>query len=113
LEVFIIYFFIYNITLLVLFFYLIMYIYIYIFKKNYNKFVIGAIFGDSAIALVIILSSVGASFCYFLSKICLGSLLNYYADEKIKSLEIKIKQNEGNLFFYLLFIRLFPITPNW
>jgi len=63
--------------------------------------------------MVINLSSVGASFCYFLSKLCLGSLLNYYAADKIKSLELKIKQNEGNLFFYLLFIRLFPITPNW
>jgi len=61
----------------------------------------------------VLLSVTGASFCYFLSKLCLSSLLNYFAEEKIKSLEIKIKQNEGNLFFYLLFIRLFPITPNW
>lgn len=83
----------------------------YTIKKNNN--IKGALFGEIAIGMVIILSSVGASFCYFLSKLFIGSLLNYYSRDKIKSLEKKIKENEDNLFFYLLFIRLFPITPNW
>ncbi|ORX85250.1 hypothetical protein BCR32DRAFT_265779 [Anaeromyces robustus] len=96
------------------------YSYLYIWKSSFGlpgsivfNLLGGALFGEISVPLVIILSSVGASNCYILSKLCIGSLLDYYAHDKIKSLENKIKKHENNLFYYLLFIRLFPIVPNW
>ncbi len=66
-------------------------------------------------------SAVGASFCYTLSKILFKSIMyssnpNSFASkysDKLSFLRTKISLHKSNLFYYLLFLRITPLIPNW
>lgn len=74
----------------------------------------GALFGAwSGFLLTCILSACGATFCYLLSDNFAKSYLIQYFPEKINYFQKKVEENMTGLFFYLLFLRLFPMSPNW
>ncbi|XP_031563617.1 transmembrane protein 41A-like [Actinia tenebrosa] len=74
----------------------------------------GALFGVwIAFPLACVLTACGATCCYLLSKMFGKTLLLQYFPEKIALLQEKVHQNSDGLFFFLLFLRLFPMSPNW
>ncbi|KAL5006058.1 hypothetical protein ScPMuIL_017216 [Solemya velum] len=74
----------------------------------------GALFGTwQAFLLVCLLTATGATFCFLLSQYFGKWLIIEYFPQKIQSIQEKVQNNMGSLFFYLLFVRLFPMSPNW
>lgn len=63
--------------------------------------------------LVCTLSSCGATCCYMWSNLCGKSYIVKYFPDKVKFLQKKVEDNMESLFFFLLFLRFFPMTPNW
>eukprot|EP00500_Bicosoecida_sp_ms1_P004843 CAMPEP_0203816094 /NCGR_PEP_ID=MMETSP0115-20131106/14334_1 /ASSEMBLY_ACC=CAM_ASM_000227 /TAXON_ID=33651 /ORGANISM="Bicosoecid sp, Strain ms1" /LENGTH=293 /DNA_ID=CAMNT_0050724993 /DNA_START=310 /DNA_END=1188 /DNA_ORIENTATION=+ len=95
---------------------------VYLFKQTYAipgsavlNLVAGATFGTAVgLPLVCVLTACGASCCYLLSWLFGGRLVAALG-ERIRPVTIRVETAaaQGNLFFYLLFARLFPFTPNW
>ncbi|NWV86089.1 TM41A protein, partial [Dasyornis broadbenti] len=74
----------------------------------------GALFGPwTGLVLCSVLTSVGATFCYLLSAAFGKQLVVHFFPEKVALLQGKVEENRSCLFFFLLFLRLFPMTPNW
>ncbi|XP_035940597.1 transmembrane protein 41A isoform X3 [Halichoerus grypus] len=74
----------------------------------------GALFGPwLGLLLCCVLTSVGATCCYLLSSVFGKQLVVSYFPEKVSLLQRKVEENRNSLFFFLLFLRLFPMTPNW
>ncbi|XP_065531228.1 transmembrane protein 41A isoform X1 [Lathamus discolor] len=74
----------------------------------------GALFGPwTGLVLCSALTSVGATFCYLLSGAFGKQFIVYYFPDKVALLQGKVEENRSCLFFFLLFLRLFPMTPNW
>lgn len=74
----------------------------------------GAIFGIwQAFPLCCVLSAVGASFCFCLSKFFGKVLIMKYFADKLEPFQKMVQENLESLFFFLLSIRIFPMTPNW
>uniref|UniRef100_A0A667GI57 Transmembrane protein 41A n=1 Tax=Lynx canadensis TaxID=61383 RepID=A0A667GI57_LYNCA len=74
----------------------------------------GALFGPwLGLLLCCVLTSVGATCCYLLSSIFGKQLVVSYFPDKVCLLQRKVEENRNSLFFFLLFLRLFPMTPNW
>uniref|UniRef100_A0A673TTC9 VTT domain-containing protein n=1 Tax=Suricata suricatta TaxID=37032 RepID=A0A673TTC9_SURSU len=74
----------------------------------------GALFGPwLGLLLCCVLTSVGATCCYLLSSIFGKQLVASYFPDKVSLLQRKVEENRNSLFFFLLFLRLFPMTPNW
>ena len=74
----------------------------------------GALF-DSYLALffVTLCSSTGASLCYGLSNYLAFNLVNKTFPKQLESFRQRIHSQKSNIFFYLLFLRLTPLLPNW
>ncbi|CAH2306053.1 transmembrane 41A [Pelobates cultripes] len=74
----------------------------------------GALFGPwLGLFLCCLLTSLGATFCYLLSRAFGKQIVVLYFPEKVSLLQSKVEENRSSLFFFLLFLRLFPMTPNW
>lgn len=58
-------------------------------------------------------ASLGASFCYLLSLTLGRDLVLRQFPEKIKLFQQKSEENKENLFWFLLFLRVTPLLPNW
>ncbi|XP_056390887.1 transmembrane protein 41A isoform X2 [Hyla sarda] len=82
--------------------------------SSFLNLLAGALFGPwMGLLLCCTLTSLGATFCYVLSQAFGKQILIMYFPEKISMLQNKIEENRSGLFFFLLFLRLFPMTPNW
>lgn len=64
-------------------------------------------------ALVSLVSTFGASGCYLLSTSLAKYWVFKYFSKKVLSFKHSVEQNKDNLFFYLLFLRITPLVPNW
>uniref|UniRef100_A0A8C2UAJ8 Transmembrane protein 41A n=1 Tax=Coturnix japonica TaxID=93934 RepID=A0A8C2UAJ8_COTJA len=74
----------------------------------------GALFGPwVGLLLCSALTSLGATCCYLLSRAFGKRLVVRYFPDKVALLQRKVEENRSCLFFFLLFLRLFPMTPNW
>ncbi|KAJ9600241.1 hypothetical protein L9F63_009466 [Diploptera punctata] len=74
----------------------------------------GALFGITiGFPLACVLTGIGSSLCYLWSLWLGKEVLEHYFSEKIHKLQDQVKKNEHQLMFYLLFLRMFPISPNW
>ncbi|KAL1464736.1 hypothetical protein WDU94_004356 [Cyamophila willieti] len=59
------------------------------------------------------LTALGSTTCFLLSDIFLKPIMESYFPNKIAYLRTEVEKNRNNLVFYLLSIRVFPITPNF
>ncbi|CAG0913540.1 unnamed protein product [Notodromas monacha] len=66
-----------------------------------------------ALALVCLCSAIGASMCYQLSIIVGRPLMKRYFPERVKEWALKVERHKDNLLFYMLFLRITPLVPNW
>ncbi|KAL6102211.1 tmem41a [Pungitius sinensis] len=74
----------------------------------------GAIFGPwEGLVLACLLTTVGSTFCFLLSSAFGKQLVVQHFPEKVSLLQRKVEENRSCLFFFLLFLRFFPMTPNW
>lgn len=74
----------------------------------------GALFGVSlGFPLTCLLTAIGATNCYWLSHFFGKKYIVKYFPGRLKNMQDKVKDNKDGLFFFLLFLRLFPMSPNW
>ncbi|XP_036623028.1 transmembrane protein 41A [Trichosurus vulpecula] len=82
--------------------------------SSFLNILAGALFGPwLGLILCCVLASVGATCCYLLSSAFGKQLVVSYFPDKVAMLQKKVEDNRRSLFFFLLFLRLFPMTPNW
>uniref|UniRef100_T1KMR2 VTT domain-containing protein n=1 Tax=Tetranychus urticae TaxID=32264 RepID=T1KMR2_TETUR len=76
--------------------------------------IIQSLFGLKAgFTLACLLTATGATFCYLLSNFCGKSWISRQFSRQLTVLRRKVEDNRSSLIYYLLFLRLFPMTPNW
>ncbi|XP_035250489.1 transmembrane protein 41A-A-like isoform X1 [Anguilla rostrata] len=93
----------------------------YIYKQSFAipgssflNILAGALFGPwLGLLLACLLTTVGSTFCYLLSQVFGKSYIVRLFPEKVAMLQGKVEENRSSLFFFLLFLRFFPMTPNW
>uniref|UniRef100_A0A2P2I9T1 Transmembrane protein 41A-like n=2 Tax=Hirondellea gigas TaxID=1518452 RepID=A0A2P2I9T1_9CRUS len=93
----------------------------YIFKQTFAipgsalmNILGGALLGVwVALPVVCVLTSVGASCCYLLSRVSLAGLLMRYQPERVLWLRSKVVGSSSSNFLFLVSLRVFPGTPNW
>lgn len=98
-----------------------LYVSIYLWKQSFAipgsallNLLGGVLYGGWAGAiLACILTSIGSTICYWLSWYGGSFIIASLPQQKINSMKLGISKHQHNLFFYLLFLRLFPFTPNW
>ena len=74
----------------------------------------GTLFGPYfGFSLVWLCATSGAVLCYSLSWTFGKALIVRLIPHKIIWFSKKLKEQEGNLFWYLLFLRITPFLPNW
>ena len=74
----------------------------------------GALFGRwEGLLYVSLCATCGASLCYTLSSFFGKGIIVRNYPAKVVDANKKIKEHSENLFFYLLFLRITPIVPNW
>ncbi|GBC07892.1 hypothetical protein RclHR1_07760007 [Rhizophagus clarus] len=94
---------------------------IYICKQSFSipgaiflNLLAGAIYGPIiATLLTSLLTAIGASGAYLISKFIGQPLMNQYLCDKLNYLRKQVNENRDGLFYYLLFIRMFPLSPWW
>ncbi|XP_060786436.1 transmembrane protein 41A-A isoform X2 [Neoarius graeffei] len=74
----------------------------------------GALFGPwLGLVLCCVLTTVGASMCFLLSHFFGKQYIIRIFPDRVAQLQRKVMENRSSLFFFLLFLRLFPMSPNW
>lgn len=74
----------------------------------------GAIFGlYEGLFLACLLTTLGSTLCYLLSQAFGKRYIANLFPDKVSVLQRKVEDNQDCLFFFLLFLRFFPMTPNW
>ena len=74
----------------------------------------GALFDISlAFPLCVLMNTVGAYTCYLVSKLFLKEVVENQLKDKVKMLTSKLEEHRDDLFFYMVFLRVFPGSPNW
>ena len=74
----------------------------------------GALFGKVfGLILVCVVSSVGASICYLLSSALAKYFIFKQFPKRVLQFKHSVERNKDNLFFYMLFLRITPLLPNW
>ncbi|XP_055870278.1 transmembrane protein 41A-like [Biomphalaria glabrata] len=93
----------------------------YIYKQTFAipgsvfmNLLAGVLFGPYlGFVLASTLTAIGATFCFLLSGNFAKPFVMRYFRDKVHMFQQKVQRNRDSLFFFLLFIRLFPMSPNW
>jgi len=94
---------------------------IYVWKQAFSipgaiflNILAGALYGPlTATILTSMLTAIGASCAYLLSKFVGQPIMDQYLSDKLNFLRKQVDEHRDGLFFYLLFIRMFPLSPWW
>ncbi|KAJ8003387.1 hypothetical protein DPEC_G00147800 [Dallia pectoralis] len=82
--------------------------------SSFLNMLAGALFGPwHGLVLACFLTTTGSTFCYLLSSAFGKSYVIRLFPDKVDMLQKKVEENRSSLFFFLLFLRFFPMTPNW
>jgi len=74
----------------------------------------GALFGGvKGFFMVCLCATFGASACYGLSFVLARGLVIKYFPTHLAKFSHKVHANRQNLFWYMLFLRITPLIPNW
>ncbi|KAI9217371.1 snare associated Golgi protein-domain-containing protein, partial [Blastocladiella britannica] len=99
----------------------------FLFKQTFSipgtlalNLIAGSLYGTAGSVAVILLTGIGASLCYLLSKVFAAPLIRRSwitarPHGRLARLARRVRRESraGTLAYYLLFLRLFPFTPNW
>ncbi|XP_068597282.1 transmembrane protein 41A-B-like [Brachionichthys hirsutus] len=82
--------------------------------SSFLNMLAGAIFGPwEGLVLACLLTTTGSTFCFLLSSAFGKRHVVQVFPGKVALLQRKVEENRSSLFFFLLFLRFFPMTPNW
>ncbi|KAG1933605.1 transmembrane protein 41A-B [Pimephales promelas] len=82
--------------------------------SSFLNMLAGALFGPwHGILIACTLTTVGSTNCYLLSRTFGKRHIIRIFPEKVAMLQRMVEENRSSLFFFLLFLRFFPMTPNW
>ncbi|XP_053730313.1 transmembrane protein 41A-B-like [Synchiropus splendidus] len=82
--------------------------------SSFLNMLAGAIFGPwEGLLLACLLTTTGSTFCFLLSSTFGKQHVVQLFPDKVALLQRKAEENRSSLFFFLLFLRFFPMTPNW
>lgn len=82
--------------------------------SSFLNMLAGALFGPwEGLLLACMLTTSGSTFCYLLSRAFGKQHVIRLFPDKVSMLQEKVEENRSSLFFFLLFLRFFPMTPNW
>lgn len=93
----------------------------YLFKQTFAvpgsvflNVLAGAVFGlTQGFVLCCVLTAAGAGLCYALSALCGQALAQRFFPARLEAFKAKLEENRHRLAYFLLFARLFPMSPNW
>ncbi len=93
----------------------------YLFKQTFAvpgsalmNVLAGAVFGVYVgFPVCCALTATGATLCYALAAFCGRPLAEEFAPRALDAFEKRLRDNRHRLNYFLLFLRLFPMTPNW
>jgi len=63
--------------------------------------------------MVCVCATFGASSCYLLSYVLARGMIVKYFPKMLINFNEKVNAKRNNLFWYMLFLRLTPLVPNW
>lgn len=66
-----------------------------------------------AIVLVSLCAAIGASNAFLLSSQFGRRLMQKYFPERVREWQKTVERHRSHLFFYIMFLRLTPLVPNW
>ncbi|KPP60696.1 transmembrane protein 41A-A-like [Scleropages formosus] len=100
---------------------LLLYCSAYLYKQSFAipgssllNMLAGALFGPwRGLLLACTLTTLGSTNCYLLSRAFGKRHVARLFPAKVAVLQKKVEENRSSLFFFLLFLRFFPVTPNW
>ncbi|XP_034465292.1 transmembrane protein 41A-B-like isoform X2 [Hippoglossus hippoglossus] len=82
--------------------------------SSFLNMLAGAIFGPwEGLVLACLLTTLGSTLCFLLSATFGKQHVLHFFPDKVALLHRKVEENRSSLFFFLLFLRFFPMTPNW
>ncbi|XP_035390648.1 transmembrane protein 41A-B [Electrophorus electricus] len=82
--------------------------------SSFLNMLAGALFGPwHGLLIACTLTTVGSTNCYLLSRTFGKHHVIRLFPDKVLLLQKKAEENRSSLFFFLLFLRFFPMTPNW
>ncbi|KAJ8004402.1 hypothetical protein DPEC_G00135340 [Dallia pectoralis] len=82
--------------------------------SSFLNILAGALFGPwQGLVLACVLTTLGSTMCFLLSQAFGKHYITKLLPGKVSMLQRKVKENQSCLFFFLLFLRFFPMTPNW
>ncbi|XP_059417163.1 transmembrane protein 41A-A-like [Carassius carassius] len=82
--------------------------------SSFLNILAGALFGSwYGLLLTCVLTTVGATLCFLMSQAFGKQHIVRLFPDKIAMLQKKVEENRSSLFFFLLFLRFFPMSPNW
>uniref|UniRef100_A0A915BSJ7 Transmembrane protein 41A n=1 Tax=Parascaris univalens TaxID=6257 RepID=A0A915BSJ7_PARUN len=85
-----------------------------IWLMNDENVIAGALFDFwIGFILVCILTTIGSTLCYLFSELFGREYVYYYFGQRLTYLQQKIDDNSNRLLPFLLFARMFPISPSW
>ncbi|VIO97719.1 Uncharacterized protein BM_BM5656 [Brugia malayi] len=98
-----------------------LFIFAYIYKQTFaipGSFILNLIAGVLfdvwfGFLLVCILTTIGSTLCYLFSETFASEYVCYYLGHHIIYLQQKVNNNSHRLLAFLLFARMFPISPSW
>jgi len=93
----------------------------YLYKQTFAipgsfllNIIAGSLFGMwTGFLMVCCLTTLGSTLCYLFSELFSREYVLYYFGEKITYLQQKVDDNSHRLLPFLLFARMFPISPSW
>ncbi|XP_030636734.1 transmembrane protein 41A-B [Chanos chanos] len=100
---------------------LLLYCSAYLYKQSFAipgssflNMLAGALFGPwYGLLIACTLTTMGSTNCYLLSRTFGKRHVIRLFPDKVAMLQRKCEENRSSLFFFLLFLRFFPMTPNW
>lgn len=64
-------------------------------------------------AMSLVCALIGSSICYSMFRFLGRPVLDRYFSQGLERLKSTMAENNGNIFFYFVFLRVTPILPNW
>lgn len=82
--------------------------------SSFLNMLAGALFGTwKGLLIACSMTTIGSTFCFLLSRTFGKHYVMRLFPDKLAMLQRKCEENKSSLFFFLLFLRFFPMTPNW
>ena len=93
----------------------------YLFKQTFAipgstllNVLAGSLFGTTTgFLLSCLLTATGATFCYLLARLIGRDAMEKYFAKFVSGIHNRLEENKMSLPYYLMFLRLFPGSPNW